>query len=175
MRFRFAAAVGASALTAAVAVPVAPAYADSVRDDEWYLKSLNVAQAQAITKGSGETVAVLDTGVYPHPDLQRNLLTGINLLPGGSGDGRSDEDGHGTNVAAMVAAHGKNGSGGALGIAPESKILPIKIASDENSFSVEATVRAFEWATSHGAKVINISAGTGPADDMIDAVNAAIS
>src|SRR5689334_16493349 len=101
MRFRFAAAAGALTLAAAVAIPATPALADGVRNDEWYLKSLKVEQAHAITKGSGITVAVLDTGVYPHPDLQRNLLAGANLLPDGKGDGRADQDGHGTNVAAL--------------------------------------------------------------------------
>jgi subtilisin family serine protease len=100
MRFRFAAAAGALSLAAAVTVPAAPAFADGVRNDEWYLKSLNVARAQAISKGSGVTVAVIDTGVYPHPDLQRNLLAGANVLPGGGGDGRTDPNGHGTNALA---------------------------------------------------------------------------
>jgi type VII secretion-associated serine protease mycosin len=174
MGFRFAAAAGALTLAAAVVVPAAPAFADDVRNDEWYLKTLKISQAHAITKGSGETVAVIDTGVYPHPDLQRNLRAGINLLPGANGDGRADQDGHGTNVAAMVAAHGKNSNDGVLGIAPSSKIMPIKIGNDENNMSVEAAAGAFDWATSHGASVINMSAGTGPADKLIDAVNAAI-
>src|SRR3954462_13011909 len=117
MHFRLLAAAGAITLAAAVAVPATPAFADGVRTDQWYLKSLNVAQAQAISKGSGVTVAVIDTGVYPHPDLQRNLLAGVNLLPGAKGDGRTDDNGHGTNAAAMVAAHGRNNDG-ALGIAP---------------------------------------------------------
>src|SRR3954451_18523935 len=115
MGFRSAAAAGALTLAAAVTMPAVPAFADDVRNDEWYLKSLKVAQAQAISKGSGIKVAVIDTGVYPHPDLQQNLLTGVSTLPDGKGDGRIDQDGHGTNVAALVAAHGKNGSDGALG------------------------------------------------------------
>jgi type VII secretion-associated serine protease mycosin len=173
MRLRFPAAAGALTLAAAVTVPATPAFADAVRNDQWYLKSLNVAQAQAITKGSGITVAVVDTGVYPHPDLQRNLLAGINLMPGGKGDGRADQDGHGTNVAALVAAHG-NGSNGILGIAPAAKILPIKAANDGSQFSVDAMARGIGWAASNGAKVINVSAGTGPADALINAVNSAI-
>src|SRR5689334_7619008 len=134
MRFRFAAAAGALTLAAAITVPAAPAFADGVRNDEWYLKSLNVARAQAISKGSGVTVAVIDTGVYPHPDLQRNLLAGANFLPGETGDGRTDPDGHGTNVAALVAAHGKNSNDGAIGIAPAAKILPIRAMKTGDTF-----------------------------------------
>jgi type VII secretion-associated serine protease mycosin len=175
MGFRSAAAAGALTLAAAVTMPAVPAFADDVRNDEWYLKSLKVAQAQAISKGSGIKVAVIDTGVYPHPDLQQNLLTGVSTLPDGKGDGRIDQDGHGTNVAALVAAHGKNGSDGALGIAPSSKILPIKAANEGNQFTPEALARGIEWATSNGATVINMSVATGPADELIEAVNAAIS
>jgi type VII secretion-associated serine protease mycosin len=174
MRFRFAAAAGAITLTAAVAVPATPAFADSVRNDQWYLNSLNVAQAQAISKGSGVSVAVIDTGVYPHPDLQRNLLPGANVLPGGTGDGRADNNGHGTNVAALVAAHGRNNNG-ILGIAPSAKILPIKIGDRANGLSVDAATEGFGWATAHGAKVINVSSGTGPTDALVNAVNGAIS
>ena len=174
MRFRFVAAAGAFTLAAAVTIPATPAFADGIRNDQWYLKSLNVAQAQAITKGSGVTVAVVDTGVYPHPDLQRNLLAGINVMPGGKGGGRADQDGHGTNVAALVAAHG-NGNNGILGIAPAAKIMPIKVANEGNQFSADTMGQGIGWAVSNGAKVINVSAGTGPADALINAVSSAIS
>ncbi|MCU7726705.1 S8 family serine peptidase [Actinoplanes sp. KI2] len=174
MRSRFAAAAGAISLAAAVAVPATPAFADSVRNDQWYLKSLNVAQAQTISEGSGVSVAVIDTGVYPHPDLQRNLLPGADLLPGGTGDGRVDDNGHGTNVAALVAAHGRNNDG-VLGIAPSAKILPIKIGNKANGLSIDAATDAFGWAIAHGAKVINVSSGTGPTDALINSVNGAIS
>src|SRR4051812_44276633 len=134
MRFRFAAAAGALALAAATIVPASPAFADSVRNDQWYLTSLNIPQAHTITERSGITVAVSDTGVYPHPDLQRSRLAGANFLPGRKGDGRTDPDGHGTNVAALVAAHGKNSSDGALGIAPAAKILPIRALNTREIF-----------------------------------------
>ncbi len=120
------------------------------------------------------TVAVIDTGVYPHPDLQRNLLPGANFLPGGTGDGRTDPDGHGTNVAALVAAHGKNSNDGALGIAPGSKILPIRTLNTRDTFSDEALVKGIGWADAHGANVINLSLGTGPSDNLTNAVDTAI-
>jgi type VII secretion-associated serine protease mycosin len=175
MHFRFVAAAGALTLAAAVTIPATPAFADGIRNDQWYLKSLDVAQAQGITKGSGVTVAVVDTGVYPHPDLQQNLLAGVNLMPGGKGDGQADQDGHGTNVAALVAAHGRNGNSGILGIAPAAKIMPIKAADDGNQFSADTMAQGISWAVSNGAKVINVSAGTGPADALINAVDSAIS
>lgn len=173
MRGTLNAAAGVIALAAATVIPAHPAHADSFRDDQWYLRSLKVSQAQAISKGAGVTVAIVDTGVYPHPDLQHNLLSGINEVTGAS-DGRTDQAGHGTNMAAIIAAHGRNSRDGVLGIAPSAKILPIKISNKVNSMPSQLMAKGIDWATQHGAKVINVSAVTGPAFELDDAVSAAI-
>ncbi|XVU24776.1 S8 family serine peptidase [Actinoplanes sp. CA-054009] len=153
--------------------PATQARADGFRDDQWYLQSLSVSQAQKLSNGAGITVAVIDSGSYPHPDIRRNILAGINFTAE-PGDGRIDQIGHGTNMASIIAAHGKNGSDGVLGIAPSSKILPIRISNSKNSAPADKMARGITWAAEHGAKVINISAETGPSFDLADAVNRAI-
>jgi type VII secretion-associated serine protease mycosin len=174
MYFRFKAVAGVITLIVAIVAPSAPAHADSFRDDQWYLKTLKVSQAQAISTGSGITVAVIDSGVSPHPDIRPNLLPGINLIPGASGNGEADTAGHGTNMAAIIAAHGRGKEDGVIGIAPSSKILPIKVGNKEDQSSVGALIKSFTWARDHGAKVINASLGTGPSLELIDAVGSAI-
>jgi hypothetical protein len=60
-----------------------PAEADRIRNDEWHIRSLKVAEANRISTGEGVVVAVTDTGVYPHVDLRDNLLSGSSTPPGG--------------------------------------------------------------------------------------------
>ena len=173
MQRRLNLAAGIIALAAATVVPAGPAHADSFRDDQWYLRTLKVTQAHAISEGAGVTVAVVDSGVYPHPDIQHNLLRGINEITGAS-DGRVDSVGHGTNMAAIIAAHGRNSRDGVLGIAPSAKILPVKISNDANNVPSQIMATGIVWASQHGAKVINVSAVTGPAFELDDAVSSAI-
>ncbi|WP_030441737.1 S8 family serine peptidase [Actinoplanes subtropicus] len=170
MRFRFGAAAGVVTLAAAFTVPAGPAIADSTRSAQWYLKTLDVAQAQAITRGSSVTVAVVDSGAYPHPDLRRNLLPGRTVIAGESGsDGRTDHDGHGTNMAAIVAAHGR-GDAGVLGVAPAAKILPVRVADTQAQGADADLGNGVEWAVRNGADVINVSAGAGPTPEIENAV-----
>ena len=49
-------------LAGIVVFPAGPAAADSARDDQWHLRTLNVAQAHTVSKGKGITVAVVDNG-----------------------------------------------------------------------------------------------------------------
>ncbi|SNY06050.1 type VII secretion-associated serine protease mycosin [Paractinoplanes atraurantiacus] len=166
-------AAGVVAVIAFITISARPASADSFRNDQWHLRSLEISKAHSISKGAGISIAVIDTGVYPHADLRRNLQAGVNLAPGG-GDGRKDQDGHGTSMAGIIAAHGRGGDG-VLGIAPSSKILPVKITNRGNSMPAETMTKGVQWATQNGAEVINISAETGPAFDLADAVHTAIS
>ncbi|MEU5783721.1 S8 family serine peptidase [Micromonospora lupini] len=154
----------------------APARADvePIRSDQWHLTFLKVAEAQMISKGDGIVVAVPDTGVAPHPDLSENVLAGIDTVAGGSGDGRKDSNSHGTSMAGLIAAHGRAGDTGALGIAPRSKILPIMASSSDNFGEADDLAAAIEYASSEGAQVISISSGGASTPRLVRAVETAI-
>jgi type VII secretion-associated serine protease mycosin len=161
-----------SLVAAAVLTPVGPARADYIRDGEWHLTFLKVADAQKITTGANVTVAVVDTGVYPHPDIKRNLLKGTDVISGGKGDGQDDQNGHGTEMAGLIAAHGR-GKDGVLGIAPSAKLLPVKDANTKDNGGTLTIADGVSWASSHGAKVINVSSATGPSIRLEAAIAAA--
>ena len=74
-----------------------------------YMEMLNLSEAWKFGRGAGVRVAVIDTGVTPHPRLP-HLIPGGDYVMGG-GDGLSDCDAHGTLVASMIAA--SPGSAGA--------------------------------------------------------------
>lgn len=95
------------AVTAAVAVaPAAPGHADEVRDAQWHLDALAVAEAHQHSLGEGVTVAVLDSGVDAgHPDLRGAVLPGVDLTGRGP-DGRDDPAGTGTALAGLIAGRG---------------------------------------------------------------------
>ncbi|MEV8504579.1 type VII secretion-associated serine protease mycosin [Actinoplanes sp. NPDC051475] len=159
-RPRWVTACAAGALS--VLLASTPAVADSTRNRQWHLSTLDVGAAHRISTGEGVTVAVIDTGVNAkHPDLAGTVLPGIDLT-GEGGDGRTDTDGHGTAMAGLIAAHGhgQGGADGALGIAPGAKILPIRDSPGKNA-NPTTFVKGIGLAVDRGAKVISISAGTG--------------
>jgi type VII secretion-associated serine protease mycosin len=156
----------------------APAWADSVRDAQWSLGYLHVAEAQKISQGEGVTVAVLDTGVNPNqPDIAGSVLSGLDAVTPAR-DGRTDADGHGTAMAALIAGHGHGvgGSDGILGVAPKAKILPVTVWPPGTlSLRPRDLSTGIEWAVEHGAQVICI-AGTGMSNSILEeAINGAVS
>jgi type VII secretion-associated serine protease mycosin len=156
----------AAAVLAGVGLP-APAYADTVRDEQYQLRTLDVGTAWRTATGDGVIVAVLDSGVdATHPDLEGQVLPGADFVDG-STDGRHDFVGHGTTVAGLIAGRNDKGSGVA-GIAPKAKILPVRVLDAENRYN-DATVVAngLRWAVDHGARVVNISLGGGARSDLL--------
>ena len=91
---------------------------------------LPLAEVHALADGTGVRVAVIDTGVAPHPRLTR-LTGGGDYLTGG--DGLTDCDGHGTAVAGLLAA-APGPDDDVVGVAPGVEVVAIRQASP--SFTV---------------------------------------
>ncbi|MFI7250550.1 S8 family serine peptidase [Micromonospora chalcea] len=156
-----------------IAAPTAPA--SIIREDQWHLRYLRVGEANSVSRGSGVLVAVPDTGVDPHPDLRSNLLPGTTTIAGGSGDGRSDLNSHGTSMAGLIAAHGQPDGTGAIGIAPAAKILPIQSSGENNTGEADDLASGIRYAISQHADVISVSSSGASSPELVDATRAALS
>ncbi|MGA5306836.1 S8 family serine peptidase [Micromonospora taraxaci] len=160
-------------LPAAVPNPPAPEGTKQVRQDQWHLSYLNTSQAQRINKGKGVIVAVPDTGVAPHPDLSENLLGGTDIIADGKGNGQHDQSSHGTGMAGIIAAHGQRGNVGALGIAPEASILPIRTSRTDEDGDSDNLAAGIEYAITQRAAIVSISSVAGPNIRLQRAIEAA--
>ncbi|MEU9342160.1 type VII secretion-associated serine protease mycosin [Streptomyces sp. NPDC048278] len=151
-------------------LPSTTAYADSIRAQQWGLSALHLDEAWQTTKGRGITVAVLDTGVEAdHPDLAGNVLAAKDMIGFGAGPGDRDWARHGTAMAGIIAGHGHGvGNGdGVMGVAPEARILPVRVILEDGdsarakarSTRGNALAEGIRWAADHGADVINLSLG----------------
>jgi serine protease len=140
----------------ALGVPSGP---DPYRARQWSVTKLNVAEAWKRSTGAGVTVAVLDSGVDArHPDLAANVLSGYDAITGQAGPS-TDGNGHGTHVAGVIAAVTGNGAG-ISAIAPDARILPVKVLGADGSGNMSDAAEGIVWAADHGAEVINMSLGT---------------
>lgn len=117
-------------------------------------------------QGSGVVIAVLDTGCQKdHPDLQDRIIGGRNFTADFNGDANNfdDNNGHGTHVAGTIAASENNQ--GVLGMAPQAKLLILKVLEGNGSGSIQGIVNAIQyaidWKGTNGEKVRIISMSLG--------------
>jgi type VII secretion-associated serine protease mycosin len=151
-------------------LPSTAAHADGIRAQQWGLSAIHTEEAWRTTKGKGVTVAVLDTGVEAdHPDLAGNVLPGKDFVGFGAAPGDRTWARHGTAMAGIIAGHGHGpgNSDGVLGVAPEAKILPVRVILEDGDKARgkaratrgNALAEGIRWAADHGADVINLSLG----------------
>ena len=139
--------------------------------DQPALLLIGVASAQSSALGWGIVVAVIDSGVdAANPELAGALIgPGFNFIDGNSdtadvgdgidsdGDGAVDEMvGHGTLVAGLIHR-----------VAPEAKLLPLKILDSDGLTTTFRLSQAIYYAVDHGADIINISLGTTDDPDVL--------
>jgi serine protease len=169
---------------------IVPETLDPMLDMQWYLSAdhgINANDAWKVTKGSPSiVVAVIDTGITSHPDLDANVVTGYDFISnatnardGNGRDGDPSDPGdwntsksessswHGTHVSGIIAA--VSNSIGITGIAPNVKISPVRVLGANGG--TEADIAAgINWAigvsisgvptNQYPAKVVNLSIGS---------------
>lgn len=173
------------------AVPNDPYY-----KHQWHYPLMNLPAAWDVTGGSpGVVVAVIDTGMRWHPDLDPKLVASVDMISdpvvAGDGDGR-DLDGsdvaglgpngtscfHGTHVAGTVAA--ANDAQGGVGVAPFASLVNVRALSESGGSGFDIAAGIF-WAAGgqvpgmpfnpSPAKVINLSlGGYGPPSELYQEV-----
>jgi subtilisin family serine protease len=109
-------------------------------------------------------VAVLDTGVdLSNPDI--NAVTGTNCIKPGTP--AQDDNGHGTNVAGIIAA--RNDGRGVVGVAPGTRVYAVKVLNNKATGTLSQFLCGIDWVTANAAalnlKVANMSIGGSGADD----------
>ncbi|MFZ5989825.1 MAG: S8 family serine peptidase, partial [Bacillota bacterium] len=148
-----------------------------------YGMDINVLPAWDLTMGSSDViVGVIDTGIdINHPDLSANIYRNIRETANNGidddGNGYIDDiagwdfysndntvfdsavwDAHGTHVAGIISA-ASNGQG-VVGVAPNVKILPLKIGDENEGLDTDKAIAAIDYAESLGVKIINCSWGS---------------
>ncbi|MBS1720688.1 MAG: S8 family serine peptidase [Armatimonadetes bacterium] len=150
---------------------------DPTYPNQWNMPAMNMPAAWDRTLGSPNVVvAVLDTGMNSHPDLNANIYSNPGEIAGNGIDDDNngyiddvagwdfvaadnipnDVQGHGTACAGLVAAVTNNNLGVA-GTAPNCKVMGLKVANDSGYFYDSATIPGYIYGANMGCKVFSCS------------------
>ncbi len=143
---------------------------DLLFGQQWALTRIRAPLAWGAAQGEGILVAVLDTGVdYAHPDLLGKCRTDLDYDFVNDDEDASDDQGHGTHVAGIIAAATDNRRGIA-GLGWKTQILALKVMRPTETGQTTGTLgdvtQAVYYATDHGARIINLSLGSDPAQHL---------
>ncbi|HBN08841.1 MAG TPA: peptidase S8 [Cyanobacteria bacterium UBA8530] len=121
-------------------------------------------EAWQYSKGDKVTIAIVDTGIdLGHPELKAKLVAGYNVMK--KGQPPRDDNGHGTHCAGVAAASTFNGVGIA-GMAPNAKLMPVKVLGPGGNGSDAGVAEGITWAADRGADIISLSL-SGPEESKV--------
>jgi subtilisin family serine protease len=131
--------------------------------DQGALERIGVAEAHRSARGTGILVAVLDTGVdLDHPDLATRLrLPGIEpgVTAGAADDRAEGVDTNGDGIVDGALGHGTHVAGIVLAVAPEARVLPVRVLDSDGVGFAFAVARGMVLAATEGAHAANLSLG----------------
>ncbi|TGD74124.1 alkaline serine protease [Mangrovimicrobium sediminis] len=167
-----------------------PGYDDNLTD--YYFAEVTGADQLHLegVRGSGVTVAVLDSGLWEHADLaldtagKTRVPVRYDAIAGKEVDEAFDESGHGTHLASAIANSSptvRQGAkvGGYRGIAPDARIIPIKAFNEAGQGSMLDIVRGIQWAVDnrerYDIRILNLSFSARPRwPYFLDPINQAV-
>jgi thermitase len=128
---------------------------DDYSGRQWAIPKIMAPEAWKVTAGKPDIViAVLDTGIdKKQKDLAGKVTAEVNFTDSPTTD---DVYGHGTHVAGIIAAWAGSGAG-VDGLAPNCRLMNVKVADDQGRFDSSVVAKGINWAVDHGANVINMS------------------
>jgi subtilisin len=147
---------------------IAAVHASGEQFIPWGVSQIRAPEAWSRSTGKRIKIGVIDTGVdYSHPDLQRSVYGGINLihrhmLP-------MDDNGHGTHIAGTIAAASQQS--GIVGVAPHGAIHAIKAFDYNGTAYVSDIIHGIDWCVHYRMDIINMSFGM---DNHSNALEAAV-
>ena len=113
--------------------------------------------------GKGVTVAVLDTGLAPHPDFLGRVIGWRDCIY--RKETCYDDNGHGTHVTGILSGNGQMSGGILSGIAPGCNLFIVKVLDQKGEANVESILTGLRWVESnyrkYGIRIVNLSAGAG--------------
>lgn len=123
---------------------------------QWHLSDMGVHEAWDIQRGAGMIIAVADSGIATNNvEMAGQVLSGYNTINDNSDTGPVND--HGTAVASTIVARMDNGSGMA-GIAPEAKVVPIRITNEQNGWAYYSDMaEAVYYAGDNNIPIMNMS------------------
>ncbi|WP_188208243.1 S8 family peptidase [Alkalibacillus aidingensis] len=104
--------------------------------------------------GRGVKVAVIDSGISPHEDLE--ISGGVSMV--NYTNSYRDDNGHGTHVAGIIGA--RDNDRGIVGVAPESEIYAVKVLDQDGYGYMSDVIAGVDWSIQQGVDVINLSLGS---------------
>jgi subtilisin family serine protease len=144
---------------------------DPLAKYQWGLRRIGAPRAWKCGDTSDVPIAIIDSGIMPHPEVRASIVRQHNVLDGNPDDGDARGKSHGTKVASIIAADWDGQ--GIMGVLSRAPLMPVRafaLAGEGDRFvcpppdkpcpdRVDALVRAIAWAVANGARVINLSWG----------------